>query len=67
MAFRKPSLPLEQARFMDYVQARVELSGRLLILAGQNQEREIRLIEHSPQTFGDGDTGSRSAIKFNRR
>jgi hypothetical protein len=40
---------------------------RLFILAGQDQERETRCLKHFVEAFGDGDTGSRSAIKFNRR
>ena len=60
-------LALEQAGFMNDIQARVQFSIRLLILPGQNQEREIRLIEHFHQTFGGRDTGSRSAVEFDRR
>jgi hypothetical protein len=58
---------LEQARFMDDIQARAEFSIRPLILGGQNQEREIRLIEHLHETFGGCDTGSRDAVELDRR
>ena len=50
---------MEQARFMNNVQTRVQFPGRLFILAGQDQEREARCLKHFAEAFGDGDTGSR--------
>jgi hypothetical protein len=48
------------------VQAWMKLSGPLLILTGQYQEREIGSTELFHQTFGGGDTGNRSAVEFDR-
>jgi hypothetical protein len=46
-------LALEQAGLMDDVQARVQFPDCLLIVSGQDQEREIRLIEHALKMVGD--------------
>jgi hypothetical protein len=66
IAFFEAKLALEQPGFMVNVQAWMKLSGPLLILTGQYQEREIGSTELFHQTFGGGDTGNRSAVEFDR-
>lgn len=46
-------LALEQTGFVNNVQARVQFSGCLLIVSGQDQERETCLIEHGLKMVND--------------
>ena len=57
-------LALEQARLMNNIQTWVQFPGRLFILAGQNQEREICRLKHFVQALGGRHTEGRTAVEF---